>query len=409
MINKDIFPSDPSSLVSKLIKFLGEVSVDTTLKKFKQRLSSSSLIYRRYVEDKHPFLYPLLQYKKIISSGKSFNSIVNNCIARGDCKWLNLINSAKKISEIYKHLPDDTRSIYKSNLLDFDNASSYLYEITIATHYLINNYNVRWISSPHPSPEFIVDSGEFHFSIECKHTEVGTFYKLSKGDFYRFCDALIAKLSSQNCMGSICIRFKERLPSDITNQNIIVTEITNMINSRMKGYNTFQYGEVVLNTKEKDNKLVAEEKLRKEVSHTTPDDGFGIVHAEESGLYKKNPIIITANSTLDSRYVVKLFDLIKKSASRQLYKDIPGILSVHIPEIQSFDFIHDNDDFILFASKKLEGEKYKHLGAVVLSSDGQYRQRGTSYQSYYPTYILKNPNCDFPLPSEFPFLPDKVS
>ncbi len=171
----NISQREAGSLINRLVEFLGKYDVKHCLQKYEHSLKTAGPIFREYyLKWRHPWLGALVQYYELANKAKSI------------CRHLTpeleaLAIDAKKVVTLQKNMPNSVKENYRKNLLDFDSARNYLFEIEVAWHFFVNNCDIIWYEANSSKlPEFLVRAPSFHFNVECKRISVDIARKIHR-------------------------------------------------------------------------------------------------------------------------------------------------------------------------------------------------------------------------------------
>ncbi len=402
-VNFDIHPEQAQHLINKLIKFCGKDKIDKGIASYIKGLQCNPGIYGEYLRNRHPWWALLIEFEKVVASGKSFNRHILHPDGRIQHKWFSILEDAKRISEMYSMMTEDIRKFYRNNLVDDENARSHLFELTIAWHYLRAEHDVKWVQSGEKKPEFVVSKDGFEFCVECKRIGLGSYRKIRHNDFYRFCDFLLPVLSRRNLMGTINCVLDGSLPSQIEKQKEVSDSIIEAVqegNDKVE----FDYGELDYELTQANNVIVDTIKICDELNEKKEKDAFGVVFTDSKSNHPMNPIQFTCRSKQKNKYVKNIFKLIKKAAKEQLDKKMPGLVSVFLPEIDDFTILKDDGGLPAIATAIFSQERFTHVGCIVFNSDSKIDVGLFTITTFSQALTFKNSDCKFELKEGFPFL-----
>ena len=397
-----IHHTQAQALINRLIAFCGRDKINKGIRNYKKTLQSHGEIYTEFIRHRHPWWRLLIEFDEIAGTGKSFNRHILDRNQRIKNEWIGFLEDAKKLSEMYRFMPEEVRKFYQHTLVDDNNAKSHLFELDIAWHFLRNGHEVKWVQSGKKKPEFVVSRDDFKFCVECKRIHLGSYRKVTHGNFYRFCDYLLPALARKGIMGAVDLSLNDRLPSAIVPQREICRKILANIEVG-RAHKEFEFGNLNYDMNEGNSVQVNIGDFREELLGYKSPDAFGVAYTGHESVYSMNPILFTCSSQQKKSFADKVFRLIKKAAKEQLDRAMPGIISVYLPEINDFSSLQHEGGLPAIAEKLFGQERFNHVGSIVFSSDPFITVGAQESQTFSQALNYNNTNCQFELAEGFPF------
>jgi len=397
---RDIYTNKAGSLIAKLVGFLGESNVRECLKRYEHAMKSSGVIFREYyLKDRHPWLNALRQYYELTSHAK--------CVHRHPTPELRILaGDAKKVTALQNQMPDSVRNKYKKDLLDQDRARSYLFEIQIAWHFFVRNWDIQWYeddSSKHP--EFVVKAPELHFDVECKFISIDIARKIHRREFYTLADQLIPQIEKRKCAGRLDIRLKDRL--DSATVGALCTEVLKKIDSGfLQGdCDITPIGSLAFDLKATSGILVDATEWTKRVCERKPDEAHCAVFGRAEGTRVRDPLELTVMSEKADAVLDAMKEKISK-AETQFDGSRPGLIVCFLEGINGFELheLGSESGLQRMTNYVLDKDIFSYVMGISYSSESMVKKRHKFEEVFNPGLFFRNHKCKFEAGKTFDFL-----
>jgi len=397
---RKIYTNKAGSLIAKLITFFGESNVRECLKRYEHSLKSSGTVFREYyLKNRHPWLNAIGQYYRLTSQAKSIHRHLTP-------ELMALVTDAKKVTTLQNQMPDSVRNKYKRDLLDPDRARSYLFELQIAWHFFVRNWDIQWYeedSGKHP--EFVVKAPDLHFDVECKWISVDIARKIHRRDFYRFADQLIPQIKKRKYAGRIDIKLKDRL--DGTTVNALCKEVLKIIDSGfLQGdCDITLLGSLALDVKGASEILVDVNECTKQVYERKPDEAHGAVFGKAKGTKIIDPIEITVMSEKADTVLDEIKERISK-AETQLDESRPGLIVCFLEGIDGFELheLGSETGLQCMTNYVLDKDTFSYVMGIAYSSESMVMKNHQYEEIFSPGLFFRNHKCKYEATKTFDFL-----
>jgi hypothetical protein len=396
----DIHDYEVRGLINKLLRFIGRKEIDKCLQKYRSSLQSSGDIFRKYyLERRHPWWSALEKYFELERSGKSIKRHLTTDIK-------NLGADAKKISILYKTMPESVRQKYRRNLTDENRAYDHLFEIQTAWHFYLMGYDIVWYEDDsNPHPEYLAKASDFQFNVECKRISIDASKKIRRRDFYRFAEKIISKLAQHNYSGTINVLIDDRLHGNDQFIDRLSTEILNEIEAgNTEGVFRIPLGEVSLSLKQTAGLVIDLGEHVKALDKKKSPKSHGAVFARSLDNKPVDPIELTLESVKSNEVLHGIRDRIAETAKNQLDRSMPGLIICHLEGIYDFIELATDSGLQVMTSLLLTKEYLSHIAAIGYYAESLIESYRNTENFYNKGLIYRNPLCKFEKAKDFPFM-----
>lgn len=310
-----------------------------------------------------------------------------------------LAKDATKVLDVLDTMPASIKGKYAGALGDVRNAPTHLFEISMAHHFMSFGYKLQWIENTGRGiPEFIVVTPSLEFEVECKHMSVDAGRLVSREEFSRFGALVEAPLRKRHVMGSVRVMLNERLPKSLGDLEQIAATIGTAIDAgTLTGSIEFApWGAATIKLSPANDAVIDWDATQALARSAMPLQGHVVVHAQEFNDRPVNPISLTLETVKRDEYLKAMYDTMKDAAKRQLSRSCPGLLCVHIPEINDFASLLEESSLRNMTAYFFSKECHDHVCAVGYSSDTRIISEPTGYQFTADALAYKNAYCRFP-------------
>ncbi|MDP3049121.1 MAG: hypothetical protein Q8N12_06800 [Thermodesulfovibrionales bacterium] len=191
--------------IEQFLSVTGRVYWEKLIKKVD---ASGGIFYKEYLLRRNPFIEGFRQYFHLYSRAKS---IWKNRSEEIDY----LTQKIFIINKIIRNVNDRGQAQIIGRLRGGD-IRSFLHEITIATHFLRNGFEVNFVEYERPEDEgrtfdFLVSRDSIEAEVECKSKSYDAGRKIKRDGFYILCDELFRQFKSTKMKCLLEINCSENL------------------------------------------------------------------------------------------------------------------------------------------------------------------------------------------------------
>jgi len=375
--------------ITRFINFTGEKIWRSKIEKvvaYKKGHQYSHLT--NLICNKNPLAEPLNQFFTLSDQGKS---IWKN--KTRDLIWLAL--TAIAINRIIHFSTDKAKRKIESILIDDNLAESFLFEVEVATHYLINGYDVIFNDLEREDDQavtfdLLIKIDSFEGEVECKRINYDTGRKITRLGFRYIIDTvqpylldleknLIINIIAKNRLDINQARFRElaKVLKEKINQSDYQFE-SNGITFKITELPEFM-GEI--SNEEARNMLT---NYRKESAH-----GYVMKHGN-------NIIFILAESEKNDQVLDKTYKRLKE-ASKQFSGDKPSFIACYIEDVDESDWelLRQNSAISNMTFSFFDDTRMSHINIVTYSSRGSIKIKNNVIRFSAQNLYFQNDNCKF--------------
>lgn len=384
----DINDNEASRLINKLYYFLGPTNVDDAIKKYRRRLDFSGPIVSEYtIKHKHPWWGAFITFFELKNKAKS--------IKRNFTPEIRMLAAdAKMVTILQKFMPVSVQNKYKRDLIDFNRAFDYLFEIRIAWHFYSRGNKLQWYEDDGKKhPEFFVKTPDFDFNVECKRISVDISRKVKREDFNRVAQGILPEVNKQGYSGNIDIILNGRLDSNHISS--LCSDVIKLIKLKnIKGKFAIPLGNITINLSEKSGKIFN----ATEQSESILIDGLHVAFlcSGKDGNNLIDPVRISIKSKKPDRVLGGIYDKVNEAAKNQLIDSMPGIIVCFLEDVYDLRELSSDSGLQLITCKLLNKKELSHIARIEYCSEKQFHRIGKNAESYNnQRLIFSNPNCKF--------------
>lgn len=370
-----------------------ELFLSTTDRKYWKELidkidATGGIFYKNYLLIRNPFIEGIKQYFHLSQSAKS---IWKNRSAEIDY----LVQKVFIINRIIKHVSNKAKNQIIGRLKS-DDIRPLLHEITIATHFLRNGFEVEFIEYERSygtgkTFDFFVSKKSIQAEIECKTKSYDAGRKIKRAGFYILCDELLKQLTSFKVKCIIEINCSKNLGQDHSTFIEIVKRIKSAIDNSEKrvvfdkdfSINiSYLPAEAIINSNKKFASVIQ--------PYWTPKSHFATVSNKEMTM------IIKVESEEKDSVLKAMYDELKYSLE-QFSKKKPALIACYIEGIypEEWEELKGKNGLAAMTTHLLKRENAKHVHTVAYSSEVEITRIGTIIDHSYPVLFFKNENCSY--------------
>ena len=325
----EIHDYEVSALVNRLITFLGRREIENCLRRYQTSLKYSGPIFGDYyIKTRHPWWEALTHYFDLEKRGKSIRKNLTSELKL-------LAGDAKKITTIQRLMPGSVRRKYIRDFTDDNRAYDYFFEIHVAWHFFLKDYKIQWYenNSEHHS-EFLVQSPQLDFNVECKRISVDSSRRIRRRDFYRLAEKIIPCIQEKGYSGTIDITLSNRLHADERSLNNLCNQVINQINKENpKGDFQIPSGSYTADLVTATGVTVDLYDRFNKLSEKKPHNAHGAIFAKSRKGKSIDPIEMTLKSDRSDSVLRGISDKISMAAKTQLEEMKPGLLCCYLEGI----------------------------------------------------------------------------
>ena len=396
----EIHDYEVSKLVNRLITFLGRREVENCLRRYQTSLTSSGPVFRDYyIKTRHPWWEALTQYYDLERQGKSILKHLTEELKI-------LAGDAKKVSIIQQIMPDSVRRKYIRDLTDDNRAYDYLFELHVAWHFFLKGYDIQWHeNAATPHSEFLIQSPQLEFNVECKRVSVDAFKRIRRKDFYRLAERIIPYIEGKGYSGSIDINLSDRLHADDKSINNLCDQVISQINERnLKGIIYIPSGSYTVDLDVATGAIANLYDRFNKLWERKPHNAHGAIFAKSQKGKPIDPIEMILKSERSDSVLRGIGDKLSKAAETQLSVQKPGLLCCYLEGIYDLRELAKDSGLQIMTSVLLNRDDFNHIAAIVYSSEVLKDRKMDAETFFNQGLIFSNPKCKYEKARDFEFL-----
>jgi hypothetical protein len=254
-------------------------------------------------------------------------------------------------------------------LRDPSGIRSFLFELQIATHFLVRGFDVYFIdlesSSEQGSYDFLVKNQYSEIEIECKRKSYDAGRKVTREGFYLLADAICSQTLGRGQNFAVNIVCQDNLGKNHHEFQKFAELIRCALASKQDSVNLGPKVSAEISYLPSGMKTSSnEEAARMLPPNWIPDAHYAVISV------KKGTIIIRTESQKRDRILKAIFEELEKG-SEQLSKTRPSILACFIEEIgeDEWELLKDEGGLANIAGEFFIKDRNKHVNFVTYSSD----------------------------------------
>lgn len=338
----EIHDTKASHYLNLIIGFLGEVNIQSRIKRIRQIYDyEKGTIYRKYYLDKkYSFWNSLIASYEFKKSGKSFKGALKS-------QFIKSIMTACYIGSLYKTFTQSKLKQLKSIILKLENMQSCIFELQVAASLWKFGFDIQWFEDSQDKriPEFKATYKDITIEIECKSKNINTGRQILREDFYRLSDNFFKEIYLfDEYSGLVSLTFNKKLPSNQSYQCEIIGKLIKLckrssfgeiINIIEKDY-CIQIEKVVNNdnSEEFDQKII-------EIQKNNPTLPYLVASTWKNKDSEKMWVIFKLESKTEDQVIKKIIEEINDGI-KQFTGNSSSIICCHIPEIDSFSGLENS-------------------------------------------------------------------
>lgn len=389
--DKDINIKQLGREVKRFLNITGENIWKEKIVKLDEHLrSKNTIFYEEYLKSRNPFLKSLKEFFDLYDSGKSI--------------WRNASDELKKagnriisINRIFHSVNNVAKGKIKSALLA-DSITPFLFEIQIATHFLVHNWDVEFVDLERKnqnvlSYDFLVKKKSFELEIECIRISADKGRKITREGFYSLCDKILSQVEPLGGKYIFTIKCKDRLGKNISQFQKLATLIRENIENLQYSVNLDGISVNIYklpNDFKKNNRAIAllEPYIK---NHALHNFYFvkGVVFIFRAESEKKNKVLKSIYETM-------------KDGAEQFSGTKAAILACFIEDIEesSWNELRKDSGLANMTKRFFTNVTRNHISKVIFSSEPIFRKVNNFLEYSSENLIFGNLNCKYSVPSD---------
>jgi len=379
--------------VKRFLNITGEDIWKNKIAKLDEHLrSKNAIFYAEYLKSRNPFLEPLKEFFDLYDSGKSI--------------WKNATNELKKasnrmisINRIFQSVNSRAKKKIKSALL-VDSINPFLFEIQIATHFLVHGWDVDFVDLERQnqnisSYDFLVTEESFELEIECIRVSSDKGRKITREGFYSLCGEIFTKVKPLKGKYIFTITCKERLGKNISHFQKLATLIRENIEDS-------QYSVNLDGISVKIDQLPNDFNIKEENKAIAILEPYIKNHAHHAFYFVKGVnFVFRAESEKKDEVLKSIYKTIKDGA-KQFSGTRTAILTCFIEDIEesSWNELRKDSGLANMTSCFFTNMKRSHITKAIYSSEPILRKANNFLEYSSENLIFDNPNCKYSISSD---------
>ena len=377
---------DAIESVDWLTNFLGLAWVRTALQKREARLASFPYWRPERVEAN-----PLIDFLALYETHRSN---LTESTFRTSRVLGTLLTHASNVRKIYPQISGPIRESLRSLLTQDEYAAGYLYQCSIASHYIRDGYDVEAFSiGGADEGDVVIGHGNARVELQCKVIEEGAGRKIPKPTFNLLALRTLNRLHSFDGFALIDVRCSDRL--EVRDIDLIVSHMPDLlaesspVDHHLKTY--------VLRVEPRLSPFKDEEVAA--LLKRDPNEPFRPWHlafrGDLDGMRRKPiTLVLMARSAKRDHVTRGVLKRARKAAGQLTGRD-PGVVFVHIPEVLPSEVMAESGKFVSWLNSLLRHPNSMRVNAVVFTNETIELHGG------YDAHPLLNPKAARPLPEGF--------
>ena len=349
--------------IERFLEFTGPKFWEDQIEKLRQQLSSKKFhFYKGWLRKRNPFLVPLEEYFQLTKEGKSIWKNASprlKYFAKQTCVLNILVRSLSTLA----------KNKILGELRDPSNIRSFLFELQVATHFLVRGFEVYFLdlesSGEQGSFDFLVKDQHVEIEIECKRKSYDAGRKVTREGFYLLADAICSETLGRGQNFAANIVCQDNLGRSHHEFQKFAETIRCALDSRQNSVNLGPKVSAEISYLPFDMKISSNEEAARILSpNWVPDAHYAVI----SG--KKGTIIIRTESQKRDKILKAILEELEKG-SDQLTKTRPSILACYIEEIEEDDWVllKDEGGLANMAGAFFLKDRNKHVNMITYLSD----------------------------------------
>jgi hypothetical protein len=315
-----------------------------------------------------------------------------------------------QVFAVLKHtkISDRLKEKFRRDLLDPENARSYLFEFKVAFLHLLSGGKIEWLESNDSYAEFSVNRGDYSFQVECKFISYDKGLNCHQRDFYTIADWVLPSISQANLAGEIEITLNGKLPSNSNELKALSDAIVQAAHAKQDMVKLANdLAEVRLILKPRAGILLDQMSYMDELMMRKP--GAIYVVRSPSPTFQ-DPVALTLTSNRFTKMFFKAVLETMKNARAQFSAGSPGVLTLCLEGFSRDDLLQKNNkqNFDLISSHLFGLENSKNIAGICYVAQPHFEQ--TFYGWDFTMHCREHTNlhCSKRPPEGFRFLVNDV-
>lgn len=349
--------------IERFLEFTGRKFWEGQIEKLRQQLSSKKFhFYKGWLRKRNPFLLPLEEYFQLTKEGKSI--------------WKNASPRLKYFAKqtcVLNILVRNLSSLAKNKILgelrDPSGIRSFLFELQIATHFLVRSFEVYFLdlesSSEQVSFDLLAKTQNTEIEIECKRKSYDAGRKITREGFYLLADEICSEALGKGHNFAVNIVCQDNLGKNQHEFRKFAESIRHALDSNQDSVSLSPKVSAQILSLPSGMKIRSDEEAARILSpNWTPAAHYAVISGN------KGTIIIRTESQKKDRILKAIFEELEKG-SEQLSKTRPSILACFIEEIgeDEWELLKDEGGLANIAGEFFIKDRNKHVNFVTYSSD----------------------------------------
>ncbi|MBI5665088.1 MAG: hypothetical protein HZC49_08410 [Nitrospirae bacterium] len=348
--------------------------------------AEGGVYYRVYLQTRNPLAEGIRQYLGLLREGKSLWKHRTREID-------DLVQIVFTVNRILKHVSAKAKKEIISKLTSED-IRSFLHELTIATHFLRNRFNVEFVEyershSTGTTFDFLVTTDSMEAEIECKTKSYDAGRRVTRKGFYLFCDEIIKQLSSYKVKCVIELNCSNQLGQDQSTFRLIAQKLRGAIEHRSEIVTFNENLSLSINYLSPLTIIDSAESFASVVQpFWTPQSHFATLSNSET------TIIIKVQSEAPDIVLQALYNELKGSLN-QFSSKRPALIACHIEGIypEQWEELRKGSGLAAMTSRLLGKEKAAHIHTIAYSSEIERIRAANRIDITHPVLFFTNDSC----------------
>lgn len=386
----DVYSDDAISHFHFLEDYFGTDEIEHGLEQVNSAIQIERGVYLRYwLLPNSQFWLGIQEARKLIRK-RTFPNIIPHHFERP-------IEIAAKLRILRKSMSSLLWVDFRSRILGSDYPSPIFFEIDTAAHFWQKGYDIEWCEPSEEQnsriPEFVLISGNRRIEIECKLKRADAGRKIIRSRFYKLVDKIAKPLSDRRYTGKVKIVVPNRMPTNIEWQNQVSSSVEKLLASADSRLCLEDGTEIILDVHKLGDIVVPAENIIAEAQMTKHPYSFLAIFAREYGKALTNPLICELKSQIDDRFLINVFDELRK-ANRQFTGKNAALICCFVPEIDSFAGLEHDSALFRMTAAFFHKHAKPNVFAVSYSSDAIRTETSIDVSKSSPAIKLDNPYYD---------------
>jgi hypothetical protein len=353
--------------IERFLEFTGRDVWKDQIEKLNQQLSSPKFyFYKVWLRDRSTFLIALGEYLELVKQGKSI--------------WRNASPLLKYYSKqlfILNFVAKNSCEIAKKKILGKfrtpKEINSFLFELQIATHFLIKGFDVLFVdlesSGKGQTFDFLIESDGTEGEIECKRKSVDAGRKITREGFYLLSDAVVSRVYGRGQNMALNITCKISLGKNQNDFQNYALKIQEAVQARQNSVELSQNLSAEILYLPEEVRIHSNEEAAKMLAPSLPQNAYCAIRSSGDGT-----VIPRALSETKDKVLKSIFDEIE-DGSHQLTRKRPSMIACYIEDIEEEDWkdLKDESGLANMTATFFSKESNSHVNRVAYSSGPDFQ------------------------------------